>query len=590
MAKYRKPRLILPLLIISISLPVFAQSASNAAGRELHAAALYFPGDSAYDSSFFEALRSGILPISAVYPLFGAELGANIAGASQNAKPSPKSGLDVSFSTPSLYYDSPASQDDLSSSLSGSLSLNVKRFPEIQHFLQGLPDPVSLDLWIYPSSRMAFKLNLFFNYRRDKIIGQSSTFQWDLDQWLSNLLGAAEFPSKAYLAWAGDNFGIAAGRFPAGMGWGRLSGATLNPRASWYDQVRLYFDAGKLRFNAMWASSSAQLSEAESEIQFRRKADGSSFWDSLNDHDLAANDQAIKLATWHQVEWTPLPWLGFGFAEMSVIGGRAPALHFILPSAIWHSAYAAGYSNVGASIQAAMVPLPGLLVSGELFIDDMRSSDEPATAKPQALAWTGTARWSKALTAEFDLDLGLEYGHADRWTYVRWNPYLAMYQRQTLTGGWRSLDQSLGAPWGPDHDSIGAYARLKGAGGSYLELSYEFVRKGPIYQGMGAHIAESVMDEDWNGDGIKDDKIWVPVFYDYDKYAGDGSLAAILARPDEYRHLISLSGMQPLGKGFELKLSTTLGFYRNFGNASGASEFMALAYLGILYTIPSNGK
>ena len=45
-----------------------------------------------------------------------------------------------------------------------------------------------------------------------------------------------------------------------------------------------------------------------------------------------------------------------------------------------------------------------------------------------------------------------------------------------------------------------------------------------------------------------------------------------------------------MGKGFELKLSTTLGFYRNFGNAAGASEFMALAYLGILYTIPSNGK
>jgi hypothetical protein len=79
MAKYRKPRLILPLLIISISLPVFAQSASNAAGRELHAAALYFQG-TAPTIIIFEALRSGILPISAVYPLFGAELGANIAG------------------------------------------------------------------------------------------------------------------------------------------------------------------------------------------------------------------------------------------------------------------------------------------------------------------------------------------------------------------------------------------------------------------------------------------------------------------------------------------------------------------------------
>ena len=571
--------------LFAAALPVSGQD--NARN---HAARLYFPGDLEYDKAFSASLRAGLLPASGVFPLFGAELGAPRDQASVKGQFGARGGLDASFSSPSLYYDSPASREDLAPSLSSSPSLAKKDFPEIQHYLQSLPDPVSLDLWIYPSPRTAFNLDLFFNYRRDSINGQSSTFQWDLDQWLGNLLGAAEFPSKAYLAWAGEDFGIAAGRFPAGMGWGKLSGATLNPRASWYDQVRLYFDAGKLRFNAMWASSSAQLSEAESEIQFRRKTDGSSFWDSQNDHDYAANDQAVKLATWHQVEWTPLPWLGFGFAEMSVIGGRTPALHFILPSAIWHNAYAAGYSNVGASIQAAAVPLPGLLISGELFIDDMRSSDEPATAKPQALAWTGVARWSGSVSPGLGLDLGLEYGHVDRWTYVRWNPYLAMYQRQTLTGGRRSLDQSLGAPWGPDHDSVGAYARIKGAGGSYLELSYEFVRKGPIYQGMGAQIAESVMGEDWNGDGDKSDKIWVPVFYDYDKYAGAGALAAILARPDEYRHLISLSGTQPLGKGFELKLSTTLGFYRNFGNAAGASEFMALAYLGILYTIPSNGK
>ncbi len=434
--------------LFAAALPIFGQN---------HAAALYFPGDPEYDRAFADALQARQLPPSSVFPLFGTELGASVNPGSADSKPQgapwgslgARGGLNASFSSPSLYYNSPASRDDLAPSLAEDPSLSKKGFPEIQHYLQNLPDPVSLDLWIYPSPRMAFKLDLFFNYRRDSIIGQSSTFQWDLDQWMGNLLGAAEFPSKAYLAWAGDNFGIAAGRFPAGMGWGRLTGATLNPRASWYDQIRLYFDAGKLRFNAMWASSSAQLSEAESEIQFRRKTDGSSFWDSLNDHDFAANDQAIKLATWHQVEWKPLPWLGFGFAEMSVIGGRAPALHFVLPSAIWHSAYAAGYSNVGASIQAAAVPLPGLLVAGELFIDDMRSSDEPATAKPQALVWTGVARWSKALSPKLGLDLGLEYGHADRWTYVRWNPYLSMYQRQTLAGGRRSLDQSLGAPGDP---------------------------------------------------------------------------------------------------------------------------------------------
>ena len=126
---------------------------------------------------------------------------------------------------------------------------------------------------------------------------------------------------------------------------------------------------------------------------------------------------------------------------------------------------------MGVSLSAAVVPLSGLLISGELFVDDVLSYDETSTTKPQALAWLGTARWSKALTGKLLLDSGLEYQHVDQWTYTRWNPYLAMYQRQTLTGGWRSFDQSLGAPWGPDYDSISVFAGLKFKSGASMQLS-----------------------------------------------------------------------------------------------------------------------
>ncbi len=107
---------------------------------------------------------------------------------------------------------------------------------------------------------------------------------------------------------------------------------------------------------------------------------------------------------------------------------------------------------------------------------------------------------------------------------------------------------------------------------------------------MGANMEVTA---DFDGDSTTPDttqSIWVPVFYDYDKYAGTGALAAILARPDEYRHLISLSGNYPLGKGLELKLSTTLGFYQNFGNTAGVAKVMILAYIGILYRIPTGAK
>ncbi|PKL07269.1 MAG: hypothetical protein CVV53_00365 [Spirochaetae bacterium HGW-Spirochaetae-9] len=538
-----------------------------------NAAELFFPGDKEYENRLLGAIREGRVPDTNAFPLFGQEV------PSGGVLPS-RSGLSASFSTPSLYYDSPATQDDLASNLLDEPSTTPRAFPEIQHFLRAVPDPVNLEFRLYPSDSIAFKIDLFFNYRRDRIAGQDSTFQWSLDEWLGNLVGAAEFPRKAYFAWAGEGYGVALGRFPSGTGWGKLTGSIMNPRASWYDQARFYLDSGSLRFTAMLATSSAQLSTAEREMQFRRKPDGSSFWDSLNDHDSAAADLALKLATWHQVEWKPASWLSLAFTEMSVIGGRSPSLAFVLPSAIWHSAYAAGYSNVGAALSAAAVPNPGLLVSGEFFIDDVRSTDEPAYSKPAAFAWNGTARWTREFSEDLALETGLEYQHVDRWTYVRWNPYLSMYQRQTLTGGRRSLDQSLGAPWGPDYDSVGAYANLDLKNGASLELSYEFIRKGPIYQGMAAKITES--SEDLTGDEDTNDTLWVPVFYDYDKYAGEGALAAILARPDEYRHLVSLSGSLPLRPGIDLKLASTFGLYQNFGNTSSATETALLIYLGLV--------
>jgi len=560
----------------------------------IHPADLFFPGDEAYDSAILEAIRAGRVPESNVFPFFGSELGVasapkkaprrNSESSSENnsesslesasAAPALRSGFSLSLSTPSLYYDSPATQDDLTSNLQGEPGLTPNAFPEIQHFLATLPDAIALNVRLYPSRSIAFKIDVSLFYRCDKIVGQNSTFQWDLDEWLGNLLGVAEFPRRSY------GYGVALGRFPAGMGWGKLSGSLLNPRANWYDQIHFHLESGTLRFTSMIATSSAQLSKAEEEIQFRKKEDGSSFWDSQNDHDFAGHDQAIKLANWHQIEWKPAHWLEIALAEMSVMGGRLPSLSFVLPSAIWHNVYAAGYSNVGVSLSAAVVPLSGLLISGELFVDDVLSYDETSTTKPQALAWLGTARWSKALTGKLLLDSGLEYQHVDQWTYTRWNPYLAMYQRQALTGGRRSLDQSLGAPWGPDYDSIGAYANLRFRSGASLQLSYEFIRKGPIYQGMASQVS-------FGSDGTTSQKIWVPVYYDYDKYAGDGALEAILSRPDEYRHLLSIIGAMPLTKAIELQLSTTLGFYRNFRHVEGASETALLLYAGIVVHLPA---
>ena len=129
---------------------------------------------------------------------------------------------------------------------------------------------------------------------------------------------------------------------------------------------------------------------------------------------------------------------------------------------------------------------------------------------------------------------------------------------------------------------------MKFKSGAYLRLSYEFIRKGPIYQGMASQTSVSA---DFDGDGTIDSaqqKIWVPVYYDYDEYAGDGALEAILSKPDEYRHLVSLTGALPLAKAVDLRLSATFGFYKNFDHILGATDTAFLLYAGILLRLPAD--
>jgi len=94
---------------------------------------------------------------------------------------------------------------------------------------------------------------------------------------------------------------------------------------------------------------------------------------------------------------------------------------------------------------------------------------------------------------------------------------------------------------------------------------------------------------DTDGDGIDDEEAWIPIYYDYDLYAGEGALAAILARPDEIRHILSFDGRLPLAKGLTAVLKASLGWYRNYGNVAGESETLFLLYAGLRWS-PVGGK
>lgn len=532
---------------------------------------LLFPGDEAFDERRFSAILDGRVPESNAYPLFG-------------EKPAGEPGLGLSLASPTFYYDSPAlDADDIAgNSDSAGAPLASPALPELRRFVAALPNPLGFELEFGAGDLLSFRIDIQLTYRVDRFSGVGSTFTWDADAWGGNLLGNMEFPRKSWVAFGRPGWGAAAGRFPAGMASGKFGGALLNPSAPWYDQARVSLGEDRVQFTWMLATSSAQLSAAESEVQFRREGDGTSFWDSQNDHDRAGMDEAIKLASWHQLEWIPLDWLSVGFAESSMMGGRSPGLTFFLPAGIWHNTYAAGYSNVTAELNFAVAPVKGLLLSGEYLVDDARSGDEPATSKPAANAWRVQAEWAHAPSPGARLSAGAEYGHADTWTYVRWQPYLTWYQRQILPGGRRGVDIPLGSPYGPDSDYLGLWAGYVDRHGRSLELSYEFVVKGPIRMGM---MATNMIDTD--GNGVGDEQAWVPIYYDYDLYAGEGALAAILAQPDEIRNILTLDGRLPLGEGFTAVLKASLGWYINYGNVAGDRETHFLLYAGFSWS-PGN--
>ncbi|HOT62273.1 MAG TPA: capsule assembly Wzi family protein [Treponemataceae bacterium] len=364
------------------------------------------------------------------------------------------------------------------------------------------------------------------------------------------------FPDLAYLSYSGENLTIAAGRLPSGIGLGD-SNLFLNGQARWYDQLQFSWWSEHFRFFALWGTSSSHLSEEEYNVQFyTTKAPGdedSWGWDILNNHDAATQAMIpAKFFTYHRIEVKPFRWIGFGLGEMQLVGGKAPDLTNLLPTVLWHNTYTAGLTNVMLHVDVWSVPYPGVLLYGEFLMDDSKSPSEDRAAKPNCWAWELGARWViPARPAGMRIALRAEYSHVDEWTYNRWQPYLTMYQRQMITGGWTGFDIPLGHPEGGDVDVFSLSALALARDGRRVEVGVSYVIKGPVYLGM--------IDE--NG---------VPIYYDYDEWAAPGdSLDEVTGKPDIHRTILSAKASWPITGSIEISGGIDVRFVRNAGHESG---------------------
>ena len=427
----------------------------------------------------------------------------------------------------------------------------------------------------YGSSQLDFGTDSVTRYAAE----DGMTAMWQPMDYLSYWT----FPEEAYVAWSADHLTFAAGRLPAGIGLGK-SNIFLNGEARWYDQAQFSWWSDRFRFFGFWGTSSSHLDGGEYAIQDYSPTlnDGKSWgWDTLNNHDASTQSLVpFKMFTYHRLEFKPVPKLGIGISEMQLVGGKVPDLTNLLPTLSWHNTYTAGISNVMLLADVWSVPVRGLLLYGEFLMDDSKAPKEDGEAKPQCWAWElGTVWVLPAESRDWRFSARAEYSHADKWTYNRWQPYLTMYQRQLITGGHRGFDIPLGHPEGGDVDQGSLTLAALSRDGKRIELGYTYINKGPVYLGMTSDYMYPVPD---GSDATM--PMYLPVYYDYDDYAGSGALAALLGTVRKHSHVINLKAAWPLGRGWEAKGEIDFRIILNAGHIASETATETVYKTGFKWT------
>ncbi len=399
--------------------------------------------------------------------------------------------------------------------------------------------------------------------RRD-FTGDGLAAPWTLDSY-ANL----DFPRESWAVVATEHLLVAAGRFRSGIGHGVFGNPFLNGRAPWYDQVQAEWHDDHFRARWLLGTSSSFLTAAEAAVQgYGTAAPPRGGFDPVNNYDSARFDAPAKSFMYRWYEWAPWPWLVLGAGEMGVVGGKQPDLSQLLPMVVWHNAYAPGSTNVMLGVSAAVAPLPGLLLFGELVADDVATRNEADGQKPTSLGWQLGGRWVASVHADVLAEVAVEYTHVDRWTYQRWQPYLVMQQRQIVPCGCNFVDVPLGYPWGGDLDAAGARLRAFAPDGLELSLGIEGMWRGAMR--LGAITGSPLLDD--QGAPVLDrfgEPVRAPLYYDLDAWAGPGALDEYTQRPREARVTISLGADIPIAPHVSANAMVLWSALDNVENAAG---------------------
>ncbi|ULQ59377.1 capsule assembly Wzi family protein [Brucepastera parasyntrophica] len=377
------------------------------------------------------------------------------------------------------------------------------------------------------------------------------------------------FPEVGYFSWSNKNATVVAGRLKTGIGLGE-SNLFLNGQARWYDHVQFSWWTKYFRLFCLWGTSASHLNEQEYYVQTYSEQNGNSWgWDTESNHDAATQSSVpFKMFTYHRIEFKPFSRVGFGAAEMQLVGGKIPDLFNFLPAIYWHNTYTPGVSNVMLLLDAWFIPVRNVLVYGEFLMDDTRAPSESEDAKPNCWGWEiGTKVILPIPAANWRFSINFEYNHVDEWTYNRWQPYLTMYQRQLITGGWDGFDIPLGHPEGGDVDQFMLKGIALSRDGKRIEAGYVLTIKGPVY------LNKIVQ-------GAAGDPDYIPVYYDYDSGKWTATKDYFDGKVRKYIHGVTVQAVWPFPHNLEANASVDVRYVINAEHISGKKAVEVVYKMG----------
>jgi hypothetical protein len=383
-----------------------------------------------------------------------------------------------------------------SSSLQTSLEYYTKADAESDYiFSRGDRLPMlsfPLELWFFDSVYANATFTLAEDYRLTSgrwepityTAGETSPAPAQANHWNwfspeTNLLELDwYFPFRALISVGGPHWHLTYGRDSMDVGNGSTGNLLLSDFPDSYDSIilstnwRFFKGTTAYVYFEPWLTPSDQARLASGEYFMR-----------LRDYGLP-----YKALMLHQLEIRPLvnyprlPQVGFFASEAIMFGSQYPQIRDFNPFMIFHNWFEYERSNDSFLVGFNLVPIPGVELYGEYFLNEFDTSYEGGGNFPGAAGWLGGVRGMYA--APFGVFSGYaEYVLTDPLLYNRYHPLLKFVSRRRI---WSYIepdqmiyvDKPIGYYTGPDTQLVSVGVSYELPPRVEAHVAYSYINKG----------------------------------------------------------------------------------------------------------------